>query len=254
MNDLRAYNDGAKVYTDLEQFVSPSLHYGETASAPGEPVTELPGETLVESADEAAAGITAPASSLPTVDFTALSEINPDIAGWLVCDETPINYPIVKGEDNSQYLKRLFNGKRGKAGTPFLDYENSPDFTDRNSIVYGHNLLDGSMFTCLADYAEQAYYDAHPTMLLLTPQGDYVMEVYAAFTASPKEAGAVTSPWRQSWSTDGDFSAWISQARERSVVETGITPDADDKVLTLSTCVHRGSDRFVVMGRLVPAE
>jgi hypothetical protein len=91
-------------------------------------------------------------------------------------------------------------------------------------------------------------------MLLLTPGGVYRMEVFAAFTASPNESGADTSPWRQEFSTDAEFSAWLTQAAARSVVETGVSPGTDDRVLTLSTCTSSGRDRFVVMGRLEAAE
>jgi hypothetical protein len=78
-----------------------------------------------------------------------------------------------------------------------------------------------------------------------------VVEVFAAFVAKPDESGSDTSPWRQAWETDADFVAWLAQAVDRSAVRTGITPTAEDRVLTLSTCVHRGRDRFIVMGLLV---
>ena len=110
------------------------------------------------------------------------------------------------------------------------------------------------MFSCLKEYAQQAYYDAHPHMLLLTPEGALRMEVFTAFTTSPDEAGSDASPWRQSWETDNEFAAWLEQAMDRSVIDTGISPAPEDRVLTLSTCTSRGRDRFIVMGRLVSAE
>jgi len=116
----------------------------------------------------------------------------------------------------------------------------------------GHNLLDGSMFACLAGYKEQAYYDAHPTLLLLTPDGAYRVEIFAAFVASPNEADKSASPWRQAWDTDGDFAAWLEQAKSLSLIHSVTEPTQNDKILTLSTCTNRGKDRFVVMGRLVP--
>ncbi len=110
------------------------------------------------------------------------------------------------------------------------------------------------MYSCLTLYTEQDYYDAHPSMLLLTPRGAYTVEIFAAFEASPKEAGSDTSPWRMEWETDAKFSEWLEQAKGRSAVRTGVTPTSEDKVLTLSTCIHSGRDRFVVMGRLASAE
>ena len=210
-------------------------------------------ETSVREASEEP-GASAPVSSLPTVDFNALREINPDITGWLFSEGTTVSYPIAQSGDNSYYLNHLYDGSRGKAGTPFLDYENSADFSDLNSIVYGHNLLAGTMYSQLIRYKDQAYFDAHPTLLLLTPDGSYIVEIFAAFTASPNESGADTSPWRQAFDTDDGFSAWLSHSAGRSVIETAVEPEEADRILTLSTCTNSGRDRFLVMGRLVPAE
>lgn len=218
-----------------------------------EPDVDKTPSTQPEKTGEEAAS---PASSLslPSVDVAALREINPDIVGWLVCEDTNINFPIAQGADNSRYLNHLYDGTSSKAGTPFLDYENSPDFTDGNSIVYGHNLLDGSMFSSLTGYQEQAYFDAHPTMLLLTPDGAYRMEIFAAFVASPGEAGSDASPWRQSWDSEDEFTAWLAQAQGRSAIQTEVEPTPEDSVLTLSTCINRGRDRLLVMSRLVSVQ
>ncbi len=253
-SEWRQYADGADTYAALEQYAVQPVPDGGAASEVGE--EEAP--ALPDALEEA--GASASASSLPSVDFDALREVNPDVVGWLTMEGTAlgsapaIHYPIAQGPDNTRYLRSLFSGGQGKAGTPFLDFENSPDFTDRNSIIYGHNLLDGSMFSCLTEYAKQDYFDAHPAMLLLTPGGSYRVEVFAAFTASPGEAGTDASPWRQEFDTDEDFAAWIAGALGRSAIETGVAPGAQDRVLTLSTCINGGCDRFVVMGRLVPAE
>jgi SrtB family sortase len=248
--EIQQYADNADAYEKLEQLVAAPAPGSGDAPEPNEtgtPPTIAPAETTGEDAQ-------ASASPHPAVDFNALREINPDITGWLICEDTNINYPIARGADNSRYLNRLYDGSRGKAGTLFLDYENSADFSDPNSIVYGHNLLDGSMFSCLTEYGDQAYYDAHPSMLLLTPGGNYRVEVFAAFAASPNESGRDTSPWRQVWDAEEDFTAWLTQAAARSVIETDVTPAEGDTVLTLSTCTRGGRNRFLVMGRLVPTE
>lgn len=245
LGELKQYTEGANAYADLEQYVSLP-----TEEAP-EPDRQ---EDTPSEGDEEEAGSSASSLLLPSVDFDALRELNPDIVGWLICEGTAINYPIAQGDNNSRYLNHLYDGSRGKAGTPFLDFENSTDFTDGNSIVYGHNLLDGSMFSELIGYREQAYYDAHPSMLLLTPDGAFRMEIFAAFTASPNEAGTDASPWRQSWDTADDFAAWQEQNKGRSAIDTDVTLSPEDQLLTLSTCINRGRDRFLVMGRLVPAE
>ena len=70
-------------------------------------------------------------------------------------------------------------------GCLFIDYENAEDFSDNNTIIYGHNMRDGSMFSTLVEYKAQAYYDEHPEMYLVTPEGGYVVEVFSAFCGKP---------------------------------------------------------------------
>ena len=187
---------------------------------------------------------------LPSVDFDALMESGPDIIGWLTLPDTAINYPVTQTDDNDYYLRHLYDGTENKTGCLFADYENAADFSDRSTIVYGHNMRDGSMFATLNEYDSQEYFDAHPQMYLVTPEGGFVCEIFAAFAAKPAEAGSDTSPWRLEWKDDGAYTTWLNAMQERSVVETGVTVTSSDKVLTLSTCTPGGTGRFIVMGKL----
>jgi len=242
----KEYGNGIDAYAETEQFVVlPELPEGFTYGT----VRKVEVQIGVSGTQ---AVLSVPV--LPTVDFAALRSINPDIVGWLICEGTDLNYPVAQGRDNSRYLHYLYDGTKGKAGTPFLDFENNPGFSDKNNIIYGHTLLNGSMFSCLADYREQAYYELHPIMLLLTPESAFRMEIFAVFTASPNEAGTGNSPWRQAWGSDRDFAAWLARAQGRSVIRTDVEVSAEDVVLTLSTCTNRGRDRLLVMGKLVPVE
>lgn len=92
------------------------------------------------------------------------------------------------------------------------------------------------MFASLNEYKEQSYYDSHPQMYLVTPDGGYLCDIFAAFEAKPKESGSDTSPWRMEWKDDGAYTTWLSAMADRSVVETDVTVTSSDKVLTLSTC------------------
>ena len=187
---------------------------------------------------------------LPTVDFDTLQKSGPDVKAWLELPGTVIDYPVAHGKDNSYYLKHLYDGRAGKAGCLFLDYENAAGFADRNTIIYGHNLRDGSMFSSLLEYQRQGYYDEHPQMLLITPEGGYAVELFSAFVASPGEAGGDASPWALDWKDDGSYTTWLKTMQERSLFESGVRLTGSDRVLTLSTCANGGRDRFIVMGRL----
>ncbi len=116
------------------------------------------------------------------VDFTALQEKYPQAVGWLSCAGTNIDYPIMQASDNDYFLRRLPNGEWNMSGSLFLDYQCASDFSDGLSVVYGHNMDDGSMFASLENYAMQAWYDDHPVMELVTGQGTATLDVLYGFT------------------------------------------------------------------------
>ena len=161
---------------------------------------------------------------------------------------------MTQADDNEYYLHHLYDGTYNKTGCLFADYENQADFSDRNTIIYGHNMRDGSMFATLNEYDEQSYFDEHPQMYLVTPDGGYICEIFTAFVAKPAESGSDTSPWRLSWKDDGAYTTWLSEMADRSVIETDVTVTSSDKVLTLSTCTPGGASRFIVMGKLVAVD
>ena len=191
-----------------------------------------------------------PLIALPAVDFAALRGTNADIIAWLYQADTAINYPVMQTDNNDYYLSHLFDGTYSKVGALFADFENKPDFSDRNTVIYGHNMRDGSMFASLNNYSDQLYYGEHTELCLVVPDGGYIVEIFSAFSASPSESGSDTSPWRLDFRDDGAYSSWLSAIMERSVIQTGTSVTGSDKVLTLSTCAPGGETRFVVMGKL----
>ena len=181
------------------------------------------------------------------IDFAALAAINPDVIGWIVIDGTNIDYPIVQGSDNDAYLHKTFNGERNSSGTIFLDCRNAPDFSDSNSIVYGHKMKNGSMFAGLTEYKEQGFYEQHPVFTLYTPEAEYRCEVFAAYVTS-----GVSATYTLDFDGDEDFMEYIGNAVSRSLIQTGVTPAAMDKTITLSTCDYTYDNaRMVVHARLV---
>lgn len=181
------------------------------------------------------------------VDFSALREINHDIAAWLTCDGTRINYPIVQGNDNSFYLNHLFDGKPDKAGCLFIDSRNTPDFADKNTVIYGHNMKNNSMFAVLIEYKKQAFYDFHPDMLLLTPQENYVIEIFSGYVTDTKNES-----WKTQFNDRNDFSNWIANVYAKSMFVSGVEVSDADRIITLSTCTYEFEDaRYVLHGKLV---
>ncbi len=233
-SQLKEYSEGKESYTDLDMYIElPDPRENSGAAE----------EILTESGESASKEDLIP---WPAVDFTALSEINPDIVGWIYIEDTDINYPVVQGSDNAYYLKHLFNGEYNNSGCIFLDSRVALDFSDRHNILYGHHMKNGTMFSGLDNFKRQDYYDAHSCALLMTPSGNYRVEFFAGYVASVEEAA-----WNVGFGSDMEFEAWVEDARERSCFESDISVAVTDRILTLSTCSYEFNNaRFVLLGVL----
>ncbi len=187
---------------------------------------------------------------VPAVDFNALYKISKNAVAWLYCPDTVINYPVAKAKDNSYYVRRSLNGKYSNGGTLFVDYRNSKDFSDRNTIIYGHHLRNGKMFACLEQYRKQAYYDKHPVFYLTTPTGKYRLEAFSGYVTP-----AVSNAYRLSFSGNSDFESWLASVKKKSTFKSDVVVTATDKVVTLSTCAYDYDNaRYVVHCKLVLCE
>lgn len=225
------YEAGQSVYEDLSEYV-------ELPDKPDAP--DIPTVAQPES------GETAEVIVWPQIDFEALSQINSDIVGWIYLEGSEINYPIAQSEDNSYYLKHLFDKSSNSSGCIFLDCRNAADFTDRHSIIYGHHMKNGTMFSGLDSYKSQAYYDEHPQILLMTPEQNYVIEIFAGYVASVQD-----DAWQTEFGAGADFGDWLNRAIERSCFTSNMTPAATDRIITLSTCSYEFNNaRFVLLGRI----
>ena len=105
------------------------------------------------------------------VDFESLQSINPEVIAWIQIPALDISYPVAKGTDNAYYLHHMINGETNKSGSIFMDYHNQEDFTDRNTIIYGHNMRDGSMFGTLEKYQDPGVYDVYPIVMAMKGVG-----------------------------------------------------------------------------------
>ena len=162
-SQLLAYRAAGQAYEEL---------YGYISSTAAEDASETQG-TSSGSERVLPAGV--------RVDFDGLSEVNPQVVGWIFGPDTVISYPIVQGEDNSYYLHRLFTGESNGSGCIFLDAACAGDFSGDHSIIYGHHMKNGTMFASLGEYASQDYYESHPYFQLSTPQGDWRVDVFSAY-------------------------------------------------------------------------
>ena len=186
------------------------------------------------------------------VDFDKLKSVNEDVVGWIYVDALPdISYPIVKGKDNQTYLHQTYEKNYNFAGTIFVDYENSGDFSDCNTLVYGHNMKNGSMFGHLKKFREDdKLYKQDKYFWILTPERNYRYEIISAYTTG------VNSDTYTSFKGPGEeFEKYLETIKGYSEIQTDDTDlTIKDKIVTLSTCTGNESTRFVVQGKRVDAE
>ena len=176
------------------------------------------------------------------VDFDRLISKYPDVVGYIYGAYTGISYPIVQSSSNDYYIYHDLYGNLNNIGSIFMEYLNSSDFSDHNTLVYGHNMKSGLMFAHLTNYKNQQYYNAHPYFYIYTPTQDYKLNLYAGFVCEhDDEVYALSLTQSQ-----------LAAMAERSTFKSNIGVPTG-QIMTLSTCSYEFNDaRYVVVGELVP--
>lgn len=181
------------------------------------------------------------------VDWNGLKAANPNVIAWIAIPDTGISYPVVQGQDNVYYLNHSYTGVLNSMGSIFLDSELKPDFSEDNSIIYGHSVSDiGGMFTSLDKFNDPEFFNSHPYFWLLTPSQNYRVETYAFYQGSD-ESPIYTVDF-------GDFRQDILKKIEKESTYVHSISLNDKKFITLSTCDLKygfySNQRYVLMGAL----
>ena len=183
-----------------------------------------------------------------SMDFAPLLQINSDAVAWLYAEGANIDYPVFHTYDNDYYLTHLYNHEKSEYGSLFVDFRNHKDFSDKNTVIYGHHMRNGTMFGSLESYRSQDFYDAIPTMMLYTPEGDYRIELICG----TEESGDYEFVELQ-FETDSDFLAYVDRFRERSTFRSDVEVQPDDRIVSLCTCSYAHNNaRYMLIGKLVP--
>ena len=193
---------------------------------------------------------------IPQIDFKSLQAINTEIIAWLWVENSPINYPVLKSSDNHKYLKLAYNGRKSILGSIFMDYRNNNNFTDKHTVIYGHNTKDGSMFGSLHYYEDPDFFNENRYFYIIDP--DNTVRMYQIFSAYVTDAYSDT--YTLDFSDDEDFTKYESKILARSSVDfesldhpADLPINPERQIVTLSTCTSSGrkTERFVVHGYLV---
>ena len=185
------------------------------------------------------------------VNFKDLNEVNSDTFGYITVNNTKINYVVVKTNNDSYYLNHDFNKKYNIAGWIFADMDNNKNTVDRNIVLYGHNMMDGSMFAGLKETLKADWQNNKDNELItyITEVGTYKYQVFSTYTIIPEDYYITTS-----FSSDKDYSTFLSTIKSRSNHNYNVSVSASDKILTLSSCTDDGNRRIVLHAKLVSVE
>ena len=183
-----------------------------------------------------------------TVDFSNLKSENSDTVAWLKVNGTNINYPVVQTTDNSYYLKHSFKKSSNRAGWIFMDYRNSVTSFDRNTIIYGHNRADSTMFGSLKNILTSSWLNNtnNHVVKLATETESTLWQVFSVYHISTTDDYLQTQ-----FSSDTQFVNFIEMLQSRSIFKFDTSVSANDKILTLSTCYGNDSERTVLHAKLI---
>ena len=187
------------------------------------------------------------------VNFEELLKMNPDTIGWIRFTPEPaqINYPIVQGQDNEKYLKTTFTANENTLGAIFLNVDNLSDYSDKNSIIYGHRMKDGSMFRHLQDYDSKSFWEKNPYFYIYTLDGRKL--TYHIYSVGQVEDTSDT--YLTSFESEEAYQSFLDMTKEVAMYDTGVEVTTEDKIVTLSTCTSASDEhRFVVRGVLEKEE
>lgn len=243
---LAQYGKGSETYQEAEQLAvisAPAVEASRASAAP----------SSFRSAPETASSEAGPVSSAEEkqpdpsqINLSAVRQYNSDVIGWIEIPGSVVSYPLMQTSDNEYYLTHTWKKQVISVGSIFLDSACSPDLSDFNSIIYGHNMLNGSMFASIYSYRSESYWKSHPNIYITTDGGLRRYAVCAAYQVGVKDL-----VYQLSFPDTASKQTFLSFAMRHRFYETGEVPEPSDRILTLSTCI--GSDdsvRWVVQAVL----
>jgi len=184
------------------------------------------------------------------VDFNDLLKKNKDTVGWIKVEGTKVNYPVVQADNNDYYLNRSFNKKKNASGWVFADYRVSFDNFGKNTIIYGHNMTNKTMFGSIPSMLNNKYLKNSNKhyVKISTPNSNSVWKVFSIYTIKPEVYYLKTNFKSE------PYDKFLNKIKKRSVYNFKTEVSTDDKILTLSTCDNTGTKRIAVHAKMINIE
>ena len=211
---------------------------------------EAVSEGLEETGEEEAAGISSAYEGCP-VDFDGMWEVNKDVYAWITVPGTVIDYPILQhATDNTYYLNYNIDGSYGYPGCIYTENLNSKDFTDNNTVIYGHNMKNGSMFAGLHKFEDADFFNEHKQVLIYTPEREYDYTIFAAYIYDDRHL-----MYSFNFADEQVYATYLEDIQNmrsmNALIREDITVTAEDKIITLVTCIgNQPSKRLLVQAVL----
>lgn len=179
-----------------------------------------------------------------TIDFKKLKSENQDTIGWLKVNNTNVDYPIVQGTDNSYYLTHSFDKSYNKAGWIFVDYRNKLDGTDKNIVIYGHNMRSGTMFGTLKNALKNEWYNNEENnyITFATQEGNEIYKIFSIYKILAEDYYTDTN-----FKSDSEYEKFVETLKSRSIKKYNIEKTTRElQILTLSTCADNNKYRVII--------
>ncbi len=178
--------------------------------------------------------VTATPKPFRSEKVASLLKVNREAVAWLDVVGTQMQYPVVQAKNNEYYMTHTIKKRKNASGAIFLDCWNVPNFTDFNTVIYGHNMNDGSMFSGLRDYRHQKFFDEHLTVEITLLDKKLTYHVFAAYTSQGVDGADFRG---QECFTEAERSTFIKAVRKQSTdLDSSETVSRHDRLLTLVTC------------------
>ncbi|MGG0740985.1 class B sortase [Niallia taxi] len=177
-----------------------------------------------------------------------LTEINQEIVGWLTIADTKIDYPILQTTNNDYYLTHNYKNEVSKEGSIFMDYRNSTDTKEKQTILYGHEMKNGSMFGELKKFLDLEFLSQHKRFSYQTNAASYEVELFSVYATTTSFDYLKTE-----FSSDADYKEYLQTISDKSIYDSNVSISEQDQIITLSTCSNLSDPndgRLVVHGKL----
>ena len=184
---------------------------------------------------------------IKNIDFNELKSVNSDVVAWLMVDGTNVNYPIVQNSNNDYYLNHDITKNYKASGWTFMDYRNSVNLDDTNTIFYGHNLLNKTAFGSLASvFTDKWFNNSNHYIIVKTETMQHVYEVFSSYYIDPEVYYLQTNFYN-----DDDYQQFLNTIKGRSINNYNLDVTVNDKIITLSTCTDDNTGRKVIHAKMI---